>query len=215
MFVEPLPFQVVSVSAPAELRKVTQLRYEAYARHLPTFAQSLVLPELRDFEDDNIVFLAVSKEDSMPLATMRIHTNRNRPLPLEEVIALPDKMRFSTLSEAGRFCVASTHIYGKKVKVARNVLFKAYYLFCVANNVEWMVICARNPVHKLFLNLLFNDISPNGNSIPLPYLANIPHRVLALRVCEVEPLWREANHSLYNFFFCTHHPDLEIPGEGD
>ena len=72
-----------------------------------------------------------------------------------------------------------------------------------------MVICARPPLQKLYLKLLFEDISPNGCPVVLPYAHDLPHRVLKLRVSEAEPLWREKGHSLYDFVCETHHPDLK------
>ena len=112
MLVENLPFRVIRVSNPDDLNLVTQLRHEAYARHLPQFAQTLALPEPADYDSDNLILLAVAKDDGAPLATMRIHTNRSKPLPLEQAIALPDTMRSSTLAEAVRFSVANTRKLG-------------------------------------------------------------------------------------------------------
>lgn len=189
-----------------ELNSVTRIRQQAYGRHLPQFAQSLASPELADFETDTVVLLATAKLDNAPLATMRIHTNRNKPLPLEQAVTLPDAMHSDALAEAVRFSVVNDRSGGG---VIRNALFKAFYLICVADNIDWMVICARNPLHKLYLKLLFKDIFPNGCPVILPYAHNIPHRVLKLRVSEVKPLWYETNHPLFNFFFNTYHPDLE------
>jgi hypothetical protein len=211
LLVENLPFRVIRVSDQNDLNKVTQLRHEAYARHLPQFAQSLALPEPEDYDSDNLVLLAVDKADGAPLATMRIHTNRSKPLPLEQAVTLPDTMHFSTLAEAVRFSVTNTRkSEGGGHSLPRDALFKACYLACVSLNIEWMVIGARNPLHKLYLGLLFNDISPNGAPVVLPYADNIPHRVLRLRVHDVKSLWYEKKHTLYPFIFNTHHPDLEI-----
>lgn len=112
MLVENLPFRVIRVSDQNDLNKVTQLRHEAYARHLPQFAQTLTAPEPADYDSDNLVLLAVAKDDGAPLATMRIHTNRNKPLPLEQAVTLPDAMRSATLAEAVRFSVANTRKSG-------------------------------------------------------------------------------------------------------
>ncbi|MBX3639039.1 MAG: hypothetical protein KF888_00810, partial [Nitrosomonas sp.] len=177
---------------------------------LPQFAQTLALPEPADYDSDNLILLAIAKDNSAPLATMRIHTNHNKPLPLEQAVTLPDSIRSSKLAEAVRFSVASTH-RSEGGSLPRDALFKAYYLACIALNIEWMVICARNPLHKLYLSLLFNDISPNDEPVTLPYAHNIPHRVLKLRVRDVEPLWHEVKHPLYHFFFNSCHPDLEMP----
>ncbi len=112
MRVENLPFRVIRVSDQNDLNKVTQLRHEAYARHLPQFAQSLALPEPADYDSDNLILLAVSKDDDAPLATMRIHTNHNKPLPLEQAVTLPDMMRSTSLAEAVRFSVTNTRTSG-------------------------------------------------------------------------------------------------------
>ncbi len=61
MLVENLPFRVVRISNPDDLHSVTQLRHEAYARHLSQFAQSLALPEPEDHDGDNLVLLAIAK----------------------------------------------------------------------------------------------------------------------------------------------------------
>ncbi|WP_396956758.1 N-acyl amino acid synthase FeeM domain-containing protein [Nitrosomonas sp.] len=208
--IEILPFRVVRVSDQDDLNKVAKLRYDAYARHLPQFAQTLASPEPADYDDDNLVLLVVTKNTNTPLATMRIHTNHKKSLPLEQATKLADSMSSSTLTEAVRFCVTATP--GLAGNLARNVLFKAYFLACIHYCTEWMVICARSPLHRLYLKLLFNDISPDGVSIALPYADNIAHRVLAQQITQFEPLWYAAKHPLYNFIFRTHHPDILIFG---
>lgn len=108
MLVENLPFRVIRISNPDDLNRVAQLRHEAYIRRLPRIAQMLALPEPADYDSDNFVLLAVAKDNGAPLATMRIHTNHNKPLPLEQAIVLPDTMHSSTLGEAVRLCVTKT-----------------------------------------------------------------------------------------------------------
>lgn len=136
---------------------------------------------------------------------MRIHVNRHNPLPLENSIQLPESFTGLTLAEAVRFGIVD----GENGQQARNALFKAFYLICLKLKVDKMIICARSPLHKLYLNLLFDDLFPSEEFIEMAHIGNIPHRVLKLRVCDVEPLWREAKHPLYHFFFNVHHPDLE------
>lgn len=135
---------------------------------------------------------------------MRIHVNRNKPLPLESSIQLPEQLNKLTLAEAVRFGIAD----GNDGRHARNALFKAFYLVCLALKVDSMVICARHPLHKLYLGLLFSDIFPTGNFIKMTHIGNIPHRLLMLRTDQVELLWRQNYHSLYRYFFETSHPDF-------
>ncbi|UJP06661.1 MAG: hypothetical protein LZF84_06250, partial [Nitrosomonas sp.] len=107
--VEELPFRVILATSLDDLNRVTQIRQQAYGRHLPQFAQSLASPEPADFETDTLVLLALSKQDNAPLVTMRIHTNCNGPLPLEQAANLPAEIRSAALAEAVRFSVMNSH----------------------------------------------------------------------------------------------------------
>ncbi len=201
---ENLSFSVRIVRSLDDLKKAAELRQKAYARHVPEFAKQLSILESADTDLDTFVLLVESKNDGSPLGTMRIHVNRYTPLPLESSIKLPEQLRNLTLAEAVRFGI----IEGANGKQARDALFKAFYLVCLALKVDKMLVCARFPLHKLYLSLLFEDVFPSGEYIKLKYTGNIPHRLLMLQVNQVEPSWRLSNHSLYEYFFQTDHPDI-------
>ena len=94
------------------------------------------------------------------------------------------------------------------------VMFKAFFQFCLEQDVEWMVVCARPPLDRIYLSLLFEDVVPGGAFVPLRHSANIPHRALAFNVATAEARWRTAGHSMYAFMGLTLHPDIRvgIPG---
>jgi len=83
--VEHFPFTVRIVKNPDDLQKVADLRSQAYARHIPEFAQQLTTPEAADTGPDTYVLLVESKDDAQEggrsLGTMRIHVNR-QSLPI-------------------------------------------------------------------------------------------------------------------------------------
>lgn len=135
---------------------------------------------------------------------MRVHTNRHSPLPLEKSVQLPEHLQNLTLAEAVRFGIAE----GIDGKQARDALFKAFYLVCLALKVDKMVVCARFPVHKLYISLLFEDVFPSGEYIEMAHIGNVKHRLLMLQVNQVEMLWRINNHSLYSYIFQTNHPNI-------
>jgi hypothetical protein len=78
--------------------------------------------------------------------------------------------------------------------------------------IEWMVIAARSPLDRQYEALLFQDVLPGGEFIPMRHAGNIPHRVLALEVGQVEPNWGRVEHPLYGFFFHTSHADIDVSG---
>lgn len=93
---------------------------------------------------------------------------------------------------------------------ARDALFKAFCLICQVLRVDKMVVCARFPVHKRYLGLLFEDVFSSAEYIEMAHIGHVPHRLLMLQVDQVEPIWRENNHSLYPYFFQTGHPDIDV-----
>jgi len=207
---ERLPFSVRLVRNAADLDKAVSIRHAAYGRHVPDLAAKLREPEATDFEDGVVVLLAESKLDGTPLGTMRIQTNEFRPLDLEESVQLPPWLQNGTLAEAARLGITGDRI-GNMVKT---VLFKAYFMYCQQAGIDWMVITARAPIDRQYERLMFTDVYPGMGYVPIRCTNDIPHRVMCLEVAAVEPRWGAAQHPLFNFFFRTHHPDLEL-GQAD
>lgn len=203
---ENLPFTVSLVQDEASLIKAVQMRQSAYGRHVPELAKQLDKPDEYDYEPGTAVLLAESKMDGEPLGTMRIQTNRYKPLALEQSVTLPDWLQGATLAEATRLGVARGHV-GRIVKTA---LFKAYYQYCLQTGIDWMVIAGRSPLDRQYATLLFEDVFPNEGFIPMQHAGNIPHRVLSLKTESVEEKWEEVGHPLYEFFFHAQHPDIRL-----
>ena len=203
---ELLPFTVRLVTAEADVQKAVRVRHSAYARHLPLMAEKLRLPEATDFEDGVAVLLAESKVDGSPLGTMRIQTNRFKPLSIEQSIDLPDWLQDRPLAEATRLGVEQ----GRMGTFVKTVLFKAFYRYCTDIGIDYMVIAARSPLDRQYDQLLFSDIYPERGFIPMRHGGNIPHRALSFEVSSAEQRWNEAGHSLFNFIFRTRHPDLDL-----
>ncbi|MDB5895445.1 MAG: hypothetical protein JWQ88_2976, partial [Rhodoferax sp.] len=203
---ERLPFTVRLVRNEDDLAKAVHIRHAAYARHVPTFADTLRLPEASDFEDGIAVLLAESKLDGSPLGTMRIQTNQYRPLSLEHSLTLPDALQGLSLAEATRLGVTGAGA-GRLVKT---VLFKAFYLYCVQAGVDYMVVSGRAPVDRQYDSLLFQDVYPGMGYIPLPHVGNMLHRIMSFEVATAESRWAAADHPLRNFIFKTRHPDIDL-----
>jgi hypothetical protein len=203
---EILPFTVRVVRNAHDLSKAVDIRHHAYARHLPDFAESLKSPEAADTEDGVIVLLAESKLDGSPLGTMRIQTNEYAPLCLEQSIVLPEALRVQRLAEATRLGVTNE----RGGRLVTTMLFKAFFLLCQQNQIDWMVVTGRAPVDRTYDRLLFNDVFPGIGYMPIRHVGNLPHRVMQFEVQTAETRWAAANHPLFNFIFRTNHPDLDL-----
>ncbi len=202
---ERLPFTVRVVRSDEALDKAVAIRKAAYARHMPALAERLAAPEPLDHDQGSVVLLAESKMDGSPVGTMRIQTNRFNPLSIEQGVELPAWLRNKSLAEATRLGID----LGRTGRVVKMVLCKAFFLYCIEEDIEWMVIGARSPLDRQYEAALFTDIYP-GQIIPMRHFNNIPHRVLAFEVGTAAERWAEANHPLYKFMIQTHHPDIEL-----
>lgn len=203
---ELLPFTVGLVRNAEDLNKAVQIRHDAYARHLPEFAQTLQAPEAEDAEDGVVVLLAESKLDGSPLGTMRIQTNQFKPLCLEQSVTLPDWLKALPLAEATRLGVAN----GKVGRLVTTVLFKAYFQYCQQAGIEWMVVTARAPIDRTYERLMFDDVYPGAGFIPIHHVGNLPHRVMSFNVDTAKARWTTANHPLLDFMCSINHPDIKL-----
>ncbi|MDB5797816.1 MAG: hypothetical protein JWP36_1718 [Paucimonas sp.] len=209
--VERLPFTVRVVRTDSELYKAVHIRHSAYMRHVPGLAETLADPEQMDHEKGVVVLLAESRLDGTPLGTMRIQTNAYRPLTLEKSVSLPLELAERSLAEATRLGITADRV-GRMVKTA---LFKAFFLYCQQQGVEWMVIAGRSPIDRMYDRLLFSDVYPEMGYIPLAHAGNMPHRILSFEVGTARQRWQEAGHSLFDFVFMTQHPDIDVSVAGN
>ena len=204
---EWLPFTVSAVADAAELRDAVRVRQSAYARHLPTFAQTLGDPEPADAEEGALVLLARSKLDGTPLGTLRIQTNRHRPLDLERSMTLPPHLAHACLAEATRLGLAQ----GEGGRLVKAALFKAFYLHCRLGGVQHMVITGRTPIDRQYQRLLFEDVWTPNETYSMAHVSGLPHRVMHLQVQSAEARWQAAGHPLLQFMCGIAHPDIRLP----
>jgi hypothetical protein len=204
--VEHLPFTVRPVRNDGDFEKALKLRYAAYARHLPAFAQGLRAPEIDDTANGVVVLLAESKLDGEPLGTVRIQTNLDRPLNVEQSVDLPRWLKNQSVAEVRRLAVAP----GNPGRMVKMILVKACMKYCVQNEIEWAVVAARPPLDRSYEHLLFNDILNGETFTPLPRDNNVLHRLLGLEIATIHAGLSKAKHPLLKFFCYTDHPDIVI-----
>jgi hypothetical protein len=202
---ERMPFTIRIASGERDLRKAVEVRRTAYGRHLPEFAQKMAV-EPCDREPGTTVLLAQAKLDDAPIGTIRIQTNEFAPLPVEQSVELPHRFGAARLAEATRLGVAN----GAVGKVVKTMLFKALFLYCEQQEIDWLIITARSPIDREYDAMLFDDVFENRQFMPMAHVGGLPHRVMAGEVGVARQRWGEAKHPLFKFVFQTHHPDIDL-----
>ena len=203
---ERLPFTVRPAETEQDLRDAVKMRRAAYGRHMPELAATMTQADNLDRGAGTAVLLARAKLDGATLGTMRIQSAANSPLLLEQSVELPAPYCNATRAEATRLGVCTGRI-GTVVKAA---LYKAFYLHCVANSIEYMVVAGRHPVDRDYERLRFSDVFEPGSAFPMRHAGNALHRVLAFHVPYARTLWSEPKHPMFRFVFETDHSDICI-----
>jgi hypothetical protein len=206
MDIAQLEFTLQLVSSPEDLLDACSVRAQAYGHHLPEMGQKLAEPDELDFAPGTSVFLCRAKSDGRATGTMRIQSSACGPLLMEGSLSLPPWLRGAPRVEITRLAVR----VGAD-PLTRLSLWKASYQFCMANQVNWMVVGARNEaLIRNYRRLGFIDVFGPDEHIPLKHTGGLPHRILALDIISLQRRWGEARHPLYGYFFQTRHADLAV-----
>ncbi len=201
-----LPFRIQLVRNDKQLDSAVRIRHAVYQRHLPTLAELLTAPEDADKQENTIVLLGTSKADGIPLGTMRIHTNSGRLVEFERELELPAKYQGRTIAHVARLAVANGPLSGL-VKLS---LFKALHRYCLALQIEYMMVAGKPPIDRQYERLGFEDVFGQDDYVSITSSGGIPVRVMAFELATAEQRWRDAQHPLYKFMVQEFHPDIEI-----
>jgi hypothetical protein len=200
-----LEFTLQLVSSPEDLLDACSVRAQAYGHHLPEMGRRLAEPDELDSAPGTSVFLCRAKADGRATGTMRIQSNAYGPLLMEGSLSLPPWLRGASRAEITRLAVR----VGAD-PLTRLSLWKASYQFCVANQLNWMVVGARNEaLIRNYRRLGFVDVFAPDELMPLAHTGGLPHRIMAFDNTSAQRRWGEMRHPLYQFVFETLHGDLE------
>jgi hypothetical protein len=200
-----LGFVLELVSSTQDLLDACSVRAQAYGHHLPDMGRKLSEPDELDFAPGISVFVCRDKAEGRVMGTMRIQSNAFGPLMMEDSFSLPPWLDGATRAEITRLAVR----VGADPLI-RLSLWKASYLFCMANRLEWMVVGARNEaLIRNYRRLGFVDVFGPDQLMPLAHTGGLAHRIMAFENTSAERRWSEMRHPLYQFVFETVHTDLD------
>jgi hypothetical protein len=201
-----LSFTVRLAMTDADIRAACKVRSQAYGHHLPGVRQQFAQPDAQDRHRATAVILCRDKQSGQAEGTLRIQRSSHGPLQLESSMILPRWLAEQPRAELTRLAV----MRGADA-LTRLTLMKASYLYCLANQMRWMVIGARSEaLIRIYQRLGFRDVFGPADRVPLQHAGGLPHRILAFDVTAAERTWLAAEHGLYPFMIETFHPDLQL-----
>ena len=201
-----LGFTLQLATSREDLQEACTVRSQAYGHHVPEMGDRFAEPDALDQAPGTAVFLCRDKATGRGTGTLRIQVSAFGPLLLENSLILP-----SWLAGMPRAEITRLSVLAGADPLTKLCLMKASYLFCLASQLRWMVIGARNEaLMRNYRRLGFKDVLGPEDRVPLAHAGGLPHRILAFDVTAAERTWVEAKHPLYAFMVDTFHEDLRL-----
>ncbi len=199
-----LPVTVRVAGSEADLHSVLALRAGAAADAEAQAAATA--PETWDLRPNATLLLAGSRVDGAALGSLRILASERGRLAIEDRVDLPGALKAGSVAEASRLAVRP----GRHATLVRLMLWKAFHRYCLAAQVDTMVIAVRKPAARQYEWLGFRDppsgalqFAPDGGEVAT-------HRLLVLGVFEARERSLQAGHPLHDFFFVERHPEIDL-----
>ena len=204
-------FAVRVATSDRDFRDACVVRATAYGHHDPELGPKFGDIEQLDRTDGTAVLLCRDQQTGQGIGTARIQVSGFGPLALEHSICLPDWLGKQPRAQISRLAVLTGA--DPLVKLS---LMKASYQYCLATQVRWMVIGARNAaLIRNYRSLGFKDVFEPGAWVPLASGGGLPHQILAFDVVDAAAAWQATKNRLYGFMTDTLHSDLQVVAAND
>lgn len=189
-----------------DLVDACSVRAGSYGHHMDSMRAVLARPDEVDLLSGTTNFICRDKASGEAVGTARVQLSSHGPLLIDRCIDLPRDMQDQSRAEITR--LSALPGADPLVKLA---LMKACYLYCLANQVRWMVVGARNDaLIRQYRRLGLTDVYPQAEPVALSYAGGLPHRILKFDVTAAERNWFAVSHPLYPFMVGTVHPDIRL-----
>jgi hypothetical protein len=150
-----------------------------------------------------VLLAAVAKADRRVIGTIRLATNVEAQLPVEQSVELPSELTRTPLGEFGRFATARD----QPDPMIAMMLMKAAYLVAASMQVRTLVVASRQAMAARYEALGFRDLVPDA-WYPLAHVGGLPHRLLTLDLVGIVERYRAMNHPMWAFVYQIDHPDI-------
>ncbi|MDT3679390.1 MAG: hypothetical protein ROZ64_11205 [Burkholderiaceae bacterium] len=157
-----------------------------------------------------MLLLAESRFDGQALGTLRVLTADRGPMMVDGLLELPASLKCQSIAEGSRLVVCE----GPHEAQVRRMLWKAFHRYCLAAQVQAMLIAARDAAAREYQWLGFTDVFPDGSLFAPRGRDVATHRLMCLGVFEAREAMMNNAHPLHEFFFVERHPEIDLLGPG-
>ena len=165
-------------------------------------------PDAYDRLPNATLLLAESACDGEALGTVRILTGDRGPLMIDGLLDLPASMKHRSIAEGSRIVVRD----GYNARHVRLMLWKAFHRYCLAAQLQTILVAAREAAALEFEWLGFRNVSADGARFAPRGRDVATHRLLQLDVFEAHDAMVRSGHPLLEFFFVDRHPEIDLLG---
>lgn len=154
------------------------------------------------------VLLAESCHDGEVLGTLRILAGDRGPLMVDGLLPLPPSMAHRSIAEGSRLVVRD----GRGADHVRRMLWKAFHRYCLAAQLQTMLVAVRVGDAHEYEAFGFTDVFPGAAPFAPRGHDRPTHRLLRLDAFEAHEAMMRNRHPLREFFFVERHPEIDLIG---
>lgn len=154
------------------------------------------------------LLLAESACDGEALGSLRILAGDRGPLMIDGLLPLPASLKHQSIAEGSRLVVRE----GCNARHVRLMLWKAFHRYCLASQVQTIVVAAGEAAALEYEWLGFRDVFADGTRFAPRGRDVATHRLLRLDVFEAHDAMVRSGHPLLEFFFVDRHPEIDLLG---
>ncbi len=158
-----------------------------------------------DLQSHATLLLAQSHRDGESLGSLRILVSDRGPLTAAARVELPAGLQSASIAEASRLAVRP----GRQATLVRLMLWKAFHRFCLAAQIDTMLIAVHESAARQYEWLGFSDALPTGTRLAA-VAGSTAQRLLKLGVFEAHERSLRIGHPLHDFFFVERHPEIDL-----
>ena len=188
-----------------QLRQVARLRFQSYARILPTLKTTVIKPDDSDYSARAVVLLAEDRATGTPLATVRIETADESYYVPRDLLGMPEGLAPESTTYYSRLAACN----GRRGHAAKLSVMKAAVRYSLAVGKPW-VLAAAPPGRTRNYRMLGLSALTDQPPVTMPDHPEIQLILLGVNLFDLERESRDRDDGFLRFLFAPDAPEIEV-----